>query len=1014
MTAQDRQLELLLLGKPSLTYGSQPLTAELVSAKGQALLIYLAVTGQRHSRSALAGLLWGDMPEESARANLRLALSKLRKFIPDYLEATRLEIVFKPQHAYRLDVAEFEKLLKTDHSGGLDVHAVALYRGDFLEDFILPNAPEFDFWAAAQRERLHQLAVNALLKQILAAEETRNVQEGLAAARRLLHIDPWHENGHRTMMRLLSADGQRNAALTQYETFSSVLAEELGIEPDAETKALYAQIRENKIPQVSPVTPSPRHRTVPYNLPAQLTPFVGRKAECERLGLQLLDANCRLLTITGMGGIGKTRLAVELATAAAPHFPDGVIFVDLSPLADAELLLTAITDALHIPLSGSVPPKTQMIQFLASRDMLLVLDNFETVLNDVGLVADLLLAAPHLTLLVTSREPLNLNGEWLHPLGGLVMDSEADAADSYADALDLFDRCAHRIVPQFSMQAEMADIVELCELTGGMPLALELAAGWVKTMTVAEIVYEIRQDLGILNIHQMNRPVRQRSIEVVLNQMWQRLSEEEQDIFARMTIFQGAFERQAAQQVTGAKMPVVVSLTDKALLQRRGQSHFVIHPLVRQFGYGRLQSNPTAFAHTQATFAATFADFCDRRLPLLLQRDLQTMAALKQNQDNIRVVWEWACAHRQVAILDKMAQPLALYLAHYSYNQEHFQRFDTAVTALTPLTDPAAQRVLAYALLEMGNAYMTLGKLSDADRALASSETLYARYNFTHAPGLGTDPAAIRSIVAWMHSDFAAAVALGEKALVQARAGQNPANEAYAHFVLSGANIALGAYATAQLHARHAYALTLAQNDRWFLAYCHIELGKSAMALGDYSAADHHFETAFALRKEMGNLTGMGMARLMIGESRRRQRDWTASEQFFAAAEQIYRDIHNQMGLARAYAGLGDAATGLGQLAQARALYLKALNLVVTTGLHTYANTVLVGVGEWLLAVGQDGQAEAIFMAVAQDPSVSVDLKERALAWLTAVPSLSTTSPGVTLHLAASLVADLEGLSIIN
>ncbi len=1020
-------LQLAVLGKPHITCQNHPLMADLVSAKGQALLIYLAVSGRSHSRMALAGLLWGDMPEETARANLRLTLSKLRKFLPEeILIASRSEIELVD---FWLDAAEFAKKLEIG-DWRLAESSIALYRGDFLEDFHLPNAPEFDEWAMGQRERWRQTAVTGLSNWLDTAVQHNDPTAGIPLARKVLSIEPWHEESHRHLMRLLTASGQRSAALAQYETCRRLLADELGIEPTAETTALFESIRNDKVtePALSlpkgwqgdrvmvalspphPVTLSPSH-----NLPTQLTPFVGRKAELEHLGMQLLDPNCRLLTIMGMGGMGKTRLALELAATAVPHFPDGVAFVDLSSLVGSELLVTAVTDALSLSLTGSTPPETQLAGYLAPRHLLLVLDNFETVLDGAALVANLLAAAPQLTLLITSREPLNLHGEWLYPLGGLALPDETGGESApYADALDFFARCARRARPPFSLAEELAAVIDLCHLTGGMPLALELAASWTKTLTVAEIVAEIRQDLDILQAQQTNRPERQRSIQAILNQTWQRLATEEQMIFARLAVFQGSFDRATARQVAGADLGTLTNLLDKALLQRRQQSHYAMHPLVRRFGYGRLQANPTTYAETLVSYARAYADYCARRLPQLIQRDLPTLAALKQEQDNIRAVWEWATAHQEVAILGQMAQPLALYLAHYSYNQEHYRRFDTAVTALTPLSDPAAQRVLAYALLELGNAHMTSGKLADADATLQASETIHARLNLPHRPGLGTDPAIIRSIVAWMRSDFGTAVQLGEKALAQARAEQNTHNEAYAHFVLSGANIALGEYTTAQNHARQAFVLAQDFNDPWFLGYCHMELGKAALALADFTAADDHFEIAFALPQKVDNLTGMAMARLMLGESQRRQQKWEGAAQAFGEAWHIYRQIHNRMGLARACAGLGDAATGQGAWAQAREWYVQSLKLVVAAGLHTYANTVLVGVGEWLWAVGEEERAVAVLTAVAQDPRVNVELKERALNGLTAVSTPPDGTPTDTFQLAATLTVELEQIPLPN
>jgi predicted ATPase/DNA-binding SARP family transcriptional activator len=940
-------LQLAVLGKPHITYKDQVFKPDLISVKGQALLIFLAVTGRSHSRAALAGLLWGDMPEETARANLRLTLSKLRKFVPEkILQTDRREVGLAE---YWLDAAEFQQRLAAGPV--VDPQSLlSLYRGEFLEDFHLPHTPDFDGWAMGQRERWRQTAVTGLTRLLNAAVQPNDHATGIPIARKLLTIEPWYEESHRQLMHLLAASGQRSAALAQYESCRRLLADELGIEPSAETTALFESIRDDRARSPSPASASP---PPPYTgLLTALTPFVGRQAELEHLGMQLFNPNCRLLTIVGMGGMGKTRLALELAKMAAPHFSDGVTFVDLSSLAGGDLLAAAVTDALNLPLSGSAPPEIQLADYLASRHLLLLLDNFESVVDGTGLVAHLLAAAPRLTLLVTAREPLDLHGEWLYPLRGLALPDETSSASAPdADALTFFAQCARRARPQFSLADELPGVIDLCHLTGGMPLALELAAGWAKTLSAAEIVTEIQQDLGILEARQANRPERQRSIQTILDQSWQRLAPAERAAFARLAIFEGPFDRAAARQVAGADLAVLTSLLDKALLQRRQQTHYRLHPLVRQFGHGRLQANPAVYAETQAHYAAVYAHFCAERLPRLIERHLPTLAELKQEQDNLRAVWRWAVAKPEVTILDNMVQPLALYLTHHGHYQELYHCFDTAVTRLTPLSDPKAQRALAYALLELGNARMILGNLADAEAALQASETIHTRLKLPHRRGLGTDPAIIRSIVAWMRADFDAAVQQGDKALAQARAEQALPNEAYAHFVLSGANIALGQYAAAQEHARQALALAQSFNDPWFLGYCHMELGKAALALGKFATADSHFETAFALPQKANNRTGMAMARLMLGESKRRQEQWQDAAQAFGEAWQIYHNIQHRMGLARAGAGLGDAATGQGQLAPAREWYLRALKLVLAAGLRTYANTVLVGVGEWLAAI---------------------------------------------------------------
>lgn len=256
-------MQLAVLGKPQLIYNDQPLTADLISVKGQALFIYLAVTGQAHSRSALAGLLWGEMPEETARANLRLTLSKLRKAIPgDYLNTTRQNVSLNGA-LISLDAWDFERGLAAATQEPVGVNhqppvsslqtLLSLYRGDFLEDFYVPNALEFETWLLGQRERWRQMAVTGLYH----LAKNASTEDGIAVLRKLLTIEPWHEEGHYQLMRLLAAAGQRSAALAQFETCRRLLDEELGIEPAAETVALYERIKAGEQGSRDAVSPAP-------------------------------------------------------------------------------------------------------------------------------------------------------------------------------------------------------------------------------------------------------------------------------------------------------------------------------------------------------------------------------------------------------------------------------------------------------------------------------------------------------------------------------------------------------------------------------------------------------------------------------------------------------------------------------------------------------------------------------------------------------------------------------------
>jgi DNA-binding SARP family transcriptional activator len=374
MTAE---LQLSLLGKLQISRDGAPVTG-FVSAKAQALLVYLAVTARPHDRQALAALLWGDMPQTEARANLRSALSNLRKLLEPYLLISRDEAAFNQASSYWLDVAAFEAALVQPTSPvqgepvplSWEVHsqalrqAIELYQGDFLEGFAVREALAFEEWLLSRRERLRQLAVQAL--HTLALEHTARGEyaAGIDYTTRLLALEPWREEAHRQLMILLARSDQRSAALAQYELCCRILAAELGVEPLPETTTLYERLKAAGAAR-------------PHNLPPQATPFVGRQAERAHIDGQLEQPTCRLLTLVGSGGIGKTRLALQTAAGKLTAFQDGVFFIPLAGVNAAELLVSSIAEALQLPIYGAEDPKAQLLNYLRPKEMLLVLDNFE-------------------------------------------------------------------------------------------------------------------------------------------------------------------------------------------------------------------------------------------------------------------------------------------------------------------------------------------------------------------------------------------------------------------------------------------------------------------------------------------------------------------------------------------------------------------------------------------------------------------------------------------------------------
>jgi DNA-binding SARP family transcriptional activator len=460
-------LRIKLLGKPQLYLADQPLTG-FTTAKTEALFYYLAATARPHARETLADLLWGEMPEEKARRSLAKALSDLRKVVAPYLVIDRQMAAIDLTADYELDMAHFQALVERGLAESERVdqrrvsleEAAVLYEGEFLESFSLRQTLTFDAWLRAQREKLHELMLAGLdvLIDIYVHQADLDKSRGVDYAGRLLALDPQRESAHRQMMVLLAQTDQRTAALAQYETCRAILAKALGVEPTAEMSALYERLKETDAP-------------LPHNLPKQSSLFVGREAELQQVAELLSLPDCHLLTIVGPGGIGKTRLALEAAMRYVrlgfqpdkTGFQDGIYFVDLTPILTgrvdpdrlANTLASTIAEALGISFHGPDDLLAQLLHYLRDKQMLLLLDNFDPLVEGAGMLAELIRQAPQTRLLVTSRERLNLLEEWVVEIQGLTYPGDkAEAELLTADPIDIEALLAYSAVALFGQLAE--------------------------------------------------------------------------------------------------------------------------------------------------------------------------------------------------------------------------------------------------------------------------------------------------------------------------------------------------------------------------------------------------------------------------------------------------------------------------------------------------------------------------------------------------------------------------------
>jgi len=424
------------------------------------------------------------------------------------------------------------------------------------------------------------------------------------------------------------------------------------------------------------------------NIPTPPTPLIGRETELASIHQMLSDPQCRMLTVTGIGGIGKTRLAIEVANTLKENFKDGVGFVALAGLTSPDFLVSAIVDALEITLAGSQDVKKQLLNALQGKELLLVLDNAENILPDVGLFSEILESVSSLKLLVTSRVQLNIQWEWVFELRGLpVPSSDKDEQLKLFDSVALFMQRAQQVKTNLKFDSnDIESIARVCQMVEGCPLAIELAAPWVKVLSIQEICEEIEKHLDILESSAHDLPERHRSIRTTFNYSWNLLSEDEKRTLSRLSTFRGSFTREAAEHVTGTSLLLLSTLKTKSWLQRHSNGRFHLHELIRQYAAEKLQADVEDELLTKVDFcnyyAAQLEKWEDR---IKSPQSVEVLVEMGNEIDNIRQAWEWMVLYKQPANISRSQFSLYWFHEMHGLYQQGIMLFNHAATALRPL-----------------------------------------------------------------------------------------------------------------------------------------------------------------------------------------------------------------------------------------------------------------------------------------------------------------------------------------
>ena len=875
--------------------------------KTGALLAFLAChPGRRHSREELVDLLWPDAEIGPGRNRLSQALGWLRSQLepdgvaPGTIVLADRQSVGLSRSLVTTDLAEFEAALSAAEAGG-PAHivslqrAVALYQGE-----LLPG--HYDAWVLAERARLLGHYLSALRRLAGHHERERDWEAALTCARRAVAADPLAEELHCDLIRLLAAAGQPGAARRQFRELERLLAEELDEAPSAATCALRERIQQDGQTRRDEPPAAVSDQAQHPRLPVPLTRFFGRDAEVAQ-GVALVQAEgVRLVTLTGTGGAGKTRLAVEIAARLAGSYPDSVWFAPLADLTDAHLLPNALADLLRLPQTGTSPLLETVAAALARRPSLLVLDNFEHLRDGAApLLRDLLARAPTLTVLVTSRHRLGLEGEQelsvpplpMPPDSLLKSPEQAKIPDQVkipdqagtesvmrVDSVRLFVDRARAVRPDFVVTAENADAVaDLCRRLEGLPLALELCAAWAQTLTPAQMLSQLTHRFDLLVSRRADIAPRHRSLRAALEYSYLLLPPSLQGFFIQISIFRGGWTLEAAEEVCLGGVPggpTLVALTNLTELRERslliveeragagnesGMRYRMLEALREFAGEQRTLAEEPVLRRHHAAYFLRLAE--DAGAHLSGPQQARRLARLEAEHDNLRAALGWAVESQDAETGLRLAVALSKFWEMRGYFREARQWLERLLL-LAPEPEPggAGRRLRAQTLTAYANALDGLTDFASAEAQAGKALAVWRELG--DASGMASSLALLGSI-AMMHEDYGPAVQLLQEA-------RNLARDAGDERMAAGAVHNLGRIALARQNwseASDALAESLeahrALGDRNKAAAALNNLGLVARYGGDLKAALALLRQALAEHRELGDRPRTAISLLNIG-----------------------------------------------------------------------------------------------------------------------------------------------------
>jgi len=725
----------------------------------------------------------------------------------------------------------------------------------------------------------------------------------------------------------------------------------------AEQQSLFTQIARGKlrVGQLGKVSSVPRHTlTLEHllppprsNLPHPPTPLLGREQELNNISALVHEPQCQLVTLIGSGGIGKTRLALQIAAQLKPNFAHGAAFVYLAPVVNREQMVTAIADALGFVLYGATDRAEQLFHYLREKNLLLILDNIEHLLANTSIVAlvnDLLSNAPAVKMLVTSREPLHLQLEWVYEVEGLPVPLGSQPSDLLANsAAQLFLQRAQRARTAFSLTSDNGPaILRICQLVEGLPLGIELAAAWVLALSCQEIAQELERDLDFLEAPTRDIPERHRSINAVFDYSWDLLSIQEQQVLQQLAVFEDSFSREAAEEIAGATLPILSALVAKSLLRRTDTKagRYDLHELVRQYVLRRLKQNEQEYIQVCHRHCRYYMALLARRGVALKETERTAVVAeLITDIANLRQAWNWATTHQQADMVSQAADTLFWLYESRSNCREGVPLFGQAVDNL---------------------------KINGGDGVLpANSAEQMQRLALGQVLGY-------QGFFCFRQGQHPQGRELLQRSLALLQTLSDDSSEENVHMVqaaLSNMSVFLGTvisvmgdYSAGHRLLREGLSMKQTLDDRWGAAFCLRQLGLSAYYLGEYSEAHRLLNESLSLSREMGNTWAVASSLNLLSLAAFAQGNFPEAQQLLREGLAHSQDLEDRYNIAVSLNGLGLVSQALGDGFEAERFFRESIAIWREIGDDGDLAETLNNLGYTLMANRELPEAEQSFL----------------------------------------------------